>query len=99
MSETLSVAEVTSQVVAEAIWAPSVNNTQPWRFSVNDHELCLHADAERKLAVADPDGREMLISCGAALFTVRLALRSLGYVPSVLVLPDPGDPLLVARVS
>ena len=41
----------------------------------------------------------MMISCGAALFTVRLALRSLGYVPETSVLPDPGRPLLVARVS
>jgi hypothetical protein len=49
--------------------------------------------------VADPDGREMMISCGAALFTARLALRSLGYVPQLSVLPDPGQPLLVARVS
>ncbi|HXZ71847.1 MAG TPA: hypothetical protein VEH31_13420, partial [Streptosporangiaceae bacterium] len=37
--------------------------------------------------------------CGAALFTARLALRSLGYVPDACVLPDPGEPLLVARVS
>jgi cytochrome P450 len=49
--------------------------------------------------VADSRGREMMISCGAALFTARLALRSLGYVPQTSVLPDPGEPLLVARVS
>ena len=41
----------------------------------------------------------MMISCGAALFTARLALRSLGYIPETSVLPDPGRPLLVARVS
>jgi hypothetical protein len=41
----------------------------------------------------------MMISCGAALFTARLALRSLGYIPEACVLPDPGRPLLVARVS
>ena len=46
-----------------------------------------------------PVGREMMISCGAALFTARLALRSLGYIPETSVLPDPGRPLLVARVS
>jgi hypothetical protein len=40
-----------------------------------------------------------MISCGAALFTARLALRSLGYIPQASVLPDPGQPLLVARVS
>src|SRR5205085_12677460 len=41
----------------------------------------------------------MMISCGAALFSVRLALRSLGYVPETSVLPEPDQPTLVARVS
>jgi hypothetical protein len=86
-------------VVTAAVWAPSVHNTQPWRFSSSGQQIGLYADAERQLRVADPDGREMMISCGAALFTARLALRSLGYLPETKVLPDPGQPLLVARVS
>lgn len=90
---------VSRRVVAEAVWAPSVHNTQPWRFTVGDHRLSLHADDGRRLPVADPDGREMLMSCGAALFTIRLALRSLGYIPVVQMLPEPHDPLLVAHVS
>jgi hypothetical protein len=91
--------EIAAYVVAAAVWAPSVHNTQPWWFSTDGHELSLHADAGRQLRVADPHGREMMISCGAALFTARLALRSLGYIPQSSVLPDPGEPLLVARVS
>jgi hypothetical protein len=91
--------EIARYVVAAAVWAPSVHNTQPWRFTVGGQQISLHADAGRQLRVADPDGREMMISCGAALFTARLALRSLGFVPEADVLPDPGRPLLVARVS
>ena len=92
--------EIVRHVVSRAVWAPSVHNTQPWRFIADDEpQLSLYADAGRRLAVADPDGREMMISCGAALFTIRLALRSLGYVPETRVLPDPGQPALVARVS
>ncbi len=85
--------------MAKAVWAPSVHNTQPWRFTAAGQQVSLYADADRGLAVADPDGREMMISCGAALFNVRLALRSLGYIPETRVLPDPGQPALVARVS
>jgi hypothetical protein len=94
-----TVEEIAAYVVAAAVWAPSVHNTQPWWFSAGGRELSLHADAGRRLGVADPRGREMMISCGAALFTARLALRSLGYIPQTSVLPDPGQPLLVARVS
>jgi Nitroreductase family len=95
----VSAAEVARYVVAAAVWAPSVHNTQPWRFCADGSQISLYADAERKLQVADPDGREMMISCGAALFTARLALRWLGYIPQTSVLPDPGQPMLVARVS
>lgn len=86
--------EIVRYVVARAVWAPSVHNTQPWRFTADDGpRLSLYADADRRLAVADPDGREMMISCWAALFTIRLALRSLGYIPETRVLPDPGQAL------
>ena len=97
--EPLTAAEITEYVVTAAVWAPSVHNTQPWRFTAEGQRLSLYADAARQLRVADPEGREMMISCGAALFTARLALRSLDYVPETSVLPDPGQPLLVARVN
>src|ERR1700683_125278 len=85
-------------VVGAAINAPSVLNTQPWWFHGVDREIGLHFDTEHKLPVADPDGREMLISCGAALFTARVALRYLGIVPVVRLLPDPDRRALVARI-
>jgi len=90
--------EVATYVVASAVWAPSVHNTQPWQFSAHGTEITLRADPRRQLAVADPGGREMLMSCGAALFTAKLALRSLGYIPETRTLPDPADALLVARL-
>ncbi len=90
--------QVAAFVVATAVWAPSVHNTQPWQFAAERSELTLRADAARQLTVADSHGREMLMSCGAALFTAKLALRSLGYVPETRVLPDAADPLLVARL-
>ena len=67
--------------------APSLHNTQPWRFKVSQDALELYADTKRQLRV-DPDGREMLISCGAALYGLRLAIRSLGRMPEVELLPN-----------
>jgi hypothetical protein len=97
--EASSPEEIARFVVEAAVHAPSVNNTQPWWFSTGDREVSVHADVERRLPVADPDGREMMISCGAALFTARVALRYLGFVPKVRVLPDPDLPNLVARIG
>jgi len=91
--------EIARFVVGAAVHAPSVHNTQPWWFSHDEYQISVHADSGRQLRVADPSGREMMISCGAALFTARVALRNLGFVPKVRVLPDPALPSLVARVA
>lgn len=91
-------AEDARRAIGDAVWAPSVHNTQPWRFGVHGARISVRADADRRLAVADPAGREMLISCGAALYNLRLALRALGYDPDVRLLPDPDRPHLLADV-
>lgn len=85
--------------VEAARWAPSVHNTQPWTFAVTGEEISLRADADRRLRVADDEGREMLVSCGAALFTMRVAMRQAGYRPLVRILPDPDRPALLAVVT
>ncbi|MBG0816607.1 nitroreductase family protein [Planomonospora sp. ID82291] len=84
--------------VEAAVHAPSVHNTQPWAFTIEDGEIRLDADPDRGLRVGDPAGRELLISCGAALLNVRLTLLKLGYEPQVRVLPDPDRPSLLATV-
>jgi hypothetical protein len=94
-----STAEIAQQAAAEAIWSPSVHNTQPWRFGVDGQHIRVYADVGRLLTVADPYGREMLISCGAAVLTTRLALRSLGMLATVQTLPDPAIPELIADVA
>jgi nitroreductase len=84
-------------VVAIAGRAPSVHNTQPWRFRITGDVIELRGDPDRILTQIDPAGRELMISCGAALFGVRLGLRQLGCVPAVQLFPDPAQPWLVAR--
>ncbi len=78
--------------------APSVHNTQPWKFRPRDRSIEVLADASRLLPAIDPAGRELLISCGAALFGLRLGLRSVGRLPVVDLLPDAARPALLARV-
>ena len=85
-------------LVSTAARAPSVHNTQPWQFVATDYAIELHADRSRRLRL-DQGGREMLISCGAALFGLRLAIRELGYLPAVDLLPDLGRPGFLARVA
>ena len=81
-----------------AVLAPSGYNTQPWRFKVAGDEAELYADRTRALAVVDPQGRALILSCGAALFHLRTALRYYGYTPIVQVFPDFNDPDLLAFV-
>lgn len=78
--------------------APSLHNTQPWRFHVSPDVIELHADPGRALPVVDPHGREMRIACGAALFNLRLALHGRDIRPTTTILPDPRRPDLVATV-
>jgi hypothetical protein len=85
-------------LLATASRAPSIHNTQPWRFRVSEDAIELHADPDSRLRT-DRGGREMLISCGAALFGLRLAVRGLGYLPEVDLLPDQAQPNLAARVT
>ena len=64
-------------VLALASRAPSVHNTQPWRWLVGAESLHLYADAERQLPNTDPDGRDLIVSCGAALNHCVVALALL----------------------
>jgi nitroreductase len=84
-------------LIATAARAPSIHNSQPWRFRVDTDAVELWADPGRR-TLDDVIGREMLISCGAALFGLRLAVRSLGHLPVVDLLPDPSQLRLLARV-
>lgn len=93
----LSSADV-DYAIATAARAPSVHNTQPWQFRIRGDAIDLLADPGRMLHLIDPDGREMVISCGAALFGLRLALRRLGYLSEVELLPDSAERWLLARI-
>src|ERR1051325_1026397 len=82
-----------------AILAPSTHNTQPWLFHIRGDELELYADRTRSLHTIDPDDRELIMSCGAALFHLRVAMQHFAYHAEIKTFPDLADPDLLARVS
>jgi nitroreductase len=92
--------ELVAGLVASATRAPSMHNTQPWRFrfAAASQTIDLYADPARMLPVGDPDGRAVHIACGAALFNLRLAATVAGRRPVVRLIPDPVQPLLLATV-
>lgn len=81
-----------------AIAAPSVYNTQPWRFRLLDDGIEVYADPSRRLAVLDPTGRELMLSVGAAVLNLRVAMLAHGRLPVLRLCPDPAEPTLAARV-
>lgn len=84
-------------VLAVAVRAPSIHNTQPWRWRLDEGGLTLLADRSRQLSVADPDGHSLLVSCGAALHLTEVALAAAGWVVETTVMPQADDPDALAH--
>ena len=82
--------------LAVAVRAPSIHNTQPWRWELRGDGLALLADRTRQLSVADPDGHSLMLSCGAALTLTELGLRAQGWQVGTVRFPDDADPDLLA---
>jgi nitroreductase len=79
--------------------APSVHNTQPWRWRVGAASLHLYSDVSRQLPNTDPDGRDLILSCGAALHHCVVALAAVGWRSKVTRLPNPSDPSHLATIE
>lgn len=62
-----------------AVLAPSSHNTQPWKFALTDAGIGVYADYSRRLPVADPGNRELLMSIGALLMNLRVAAARFGF--------------------
>ncbi len=91
--------ETIRAALALAIRAPSVHNSQPWRWRVGDDSVHLYADSERHLQQADPAKRDLLLSCGVALQHFTVALAALGWHSHVHRFPNPADPEHLAAVE
>ncbi|WP_418001621.1 Acg family FMN-binding oxidoreductase [Mycobacterium sp. PDNC021] len=99
MSKTFPDHETVRAAMALATRAPSVHNTQPWRWRIGAHSMHLYAEQSLHLAHTDPDGRDLLISCGAALHHAAVALYALGWQPTIHRFPNPAEPDHLASIE
>ncbi|WP_024805057.1 nitroreductase family protein [Nocardia sp. BMG51109] len=99
MSNTHPDRDTVHAALALAVRAPSVHNSQPWSWRVGDSTVHLYADTGRHLPHTDPDQRDLVLSCGAALHHLRIAARVLGWEAVVHRLPSPADPDHLAAIE
>lgn len=92
------VSALTLAMAEAARLAPSVHNSQPWRFVPLPDGLEVHEDVDRALPSLDPRGRQRTMSCAAAAVNAAVALAHSGVRPVIELLPDVGRPTLLATV-
>lgn len=90
--------DAVEQAIALATRAPSVHNTQPWRWRLADDRIDLFADDSLMLSAADSEGRELLLSCGAALHHLRTACAAAGWATEVERMPRLFHPTHLATI-
>jgi hypothetical protein len=90
--------DVVRDAVTLACRAPSLHNSQPWRWVCEDGSLHLFADRQRLTHATDSSGREMILSCGAVLDHLRIAMAAVGWQTAVDRFPTPVDPDHLATV-
>ncbi|WP_435406000.1 Acg family FMN-binding oxidoreductase [Mycolicibacterium rhodesiae] len=91
------------QVIANAVElacrAPSVHNSQPWRWVAEGPSLKLFLDAGRVPHATDRSGREAVISCGAVLDHLRVAVAAAGWQAIISRFPNPNEPEHLATID
>lgn len=92
-------AQAVRAMVDKASAAPSSHNTQPWQFRARGSTIELWADRTRALPVNDPFDRELTLSCGAALLSLRVAAAAAGAATQVRLLPEAAEPDWLACVE
>jgi nitroreductase len=86
-------------LLGAAVLAPSLYNTQPWRFAVGPSNVRVYRDLDRWVEAEDPRRAGLYLSLGAAVLNLRVAAAELGQLAHVTLLPEPSDADCVARLS
>jgi hypothetical protein len=83
--------EVIKKALLLACRAPSVHNSQPWHWVSEGAVLRLVIDRRRWVRSADRSGREAVISCGAVLDHLRIAMVAAGWQAHIDRFPNPNN--------
>ncbi|WP_084044834.1 Acg family FMN-binding oxidoreductase [Mycobacterium avium] len=83
--------EVITAAIELACHAPSLHNSQPWRWVAGSTGVDLFVDPRRTVKSADKSGREAIISCGAALDHFQVAMAAAGWSSNVAQFPNPNN--------
>ena len=86
-------------IITAATLAASAHNSQPWKFSITDNVIDLHAALDRNIGTLDPNGREMTISLGCAIENMVIGAQALGFTPVLNVFPSGPDGDHIARMT
>ncbi|GAA1408871.1 Acg family FMN-binding oxidoreductase [Catellatospora coxensis] len=95
----VAAADRLAAAAAAAAQAPSIHNTQPWRWRIGSRTADLYLEPSRLLPATDPDRRLATLSCGTALHHVQVALAAAGTAAEVQLLPQPDDSLHLAKIT
>ena len=99
MPDTMVAPDVIKATLLLACRAPSLHNSQPWRWVADGAAVHLYVDPNRVMYSADRRGREAIISCGAVLDHFRVAMAAAGWRTHVVRFPDPNDRRHVASIE
>jgi nitroreductase len=91
MTQTVADTNVITTAIELACRAPSLHNSQPWRWVASSTSVDLFVDPQRKVTSTDKSGREAIISCGAALDHFRVAMAAVGWDTNVDQFPNPSN--------
>lgn len=99
MSKGFPDAATVRSALSLAVRAPSVHNSQPWLWRVGQESVHLYANPDLHLRHTDPDARDLMLSCGAALNHCAVAFAALGWQSKIHRFPNSADPNHVAAVE
>ncbi|SPM32251.1 hypothetical protein K875_03191 [Mycobacterium rhizamassiliense] len=91
MTQTMADTGVIKTAVELACRAPSLHNSQPWRWIAGPTSVDLFVDPHRTITSTDRSGREAIISCGAALDHFRVAMAAVDWTTNVAQFPNPNN--------